>query len=98
MLEELCEHSGLRVERISYCSGYVSQKVTAVMWRVSAINALLAWALILPLRALPPLLDPLITVILGWPHYSICLEAYKPRQFPEGTIAASLASKDTSKK
>ena len=86
MLEELCEHSGLRVERISYCSGYVSQKVTAVMRRVSAINALLAWTLILPLRALPPLLDPLITVILGWPHYSICLEAYKPRQFPERTI------------
>jgi SAM-dependent methyltransferase len=83
MLEELCEHSGLRVERISYCSGYVSQKVAAVMRRLSAINLVLAWALILPLRALPPLLDPIITVLLGWPHYSICLEAYKARQFPE---------------
>jgi hypothetical protein len=92
MLEELCEHSGLRVERISYCSGYVSQKVAAVMRRVSAINFLLAWALILPLRALPPLLDPLITVILGWPHYSICLEAYKPRQLTECTIRASPVS------
>jgi 2-polyprenyl-3-methyl-5-hydroxy-6-metoxy-1,4-benzoquinol methylase len=85
MLEELCEHSGLEVERISHCSGYVSQRVAAVMRRLSAINAALAWALILPLRALPPLLDPIITVLLGWPHYSICLEAYKPREFPERT-------------
>jgi SAM-dependent methyltransferase len=86
MLEELCEHSGLKVERISYCSGFVSQKVAAVMRRLSAINGVLAWALILPLRAVPPLLDPIITALLGWPHYSICLEAYKPRQFPERTI------------
>ena len=81
MLEELCEHSGLKVERISYCSGYASQKVAAVMRRLSAINPMLAWALILPLRALPPLLDPIITVLLGWPPYSICLEAYRPREF-----------------
>jgi SAM-dependent methyltransferase len=83
MLEELCEHSGLEFERISYCSGFVSQKVAAVMRRLSAINAVLAWALVLPLRTLPPLLDPIITVLLGWPYYSICLEAYKPRQFPD---------------
>jgi SAM-dependent methyltransferase len=86
MLEELCEYSELKVERISYCSGYTSQKVAAIMRRLSAINALLAWALILPLRVLPPLLDPIITVLLRWPHYSICLEAYKPRQFPERTF------------
>jgi len=86
MLEELCEHSGLKVERISYCSGYASQKVAAVMRRLSAINVLLAWSLTLPLRALPPLLDPIITVLLGWPYFSICLEAYKPRQFPERTL------------
>ena len=86
MLEELCEHSGLKVERISYCSGYASQKVAAVMRRLSAINVLLAWSLTLPLRALPPLLDPIITVLLGWPYLSICLEAYKPRQFPERTL------------
>jgi hypothetical protein len=42
MLEELCEHSGLKVERISYCRGYASQKVAAVMRRLSGINALLA--------------------------------------------------------
>jgi hypothetical protein len=86
MLEELCEHSGLKVERISYCSGFISQKVAAIMRRLSAINPLLGWALILPLRPLPPVLDPIIAVLLGWPHYSICLEAYKPRQFSERTI------------
>jgi 2-polyprenyl-3-methyl-5-hydroxy-6-metoxy-1,4-benzoquinol methylase len=81
MLEELCERSGLRVERITYCSGYLSQKVAAIMRGLSAVNSMLAWALILPLRALPPIVDPIITRLLGWPHYSICLEAYKPR-FP----------------
>jgi 2-polyprenyl-3-methyl-5-hydroxy-6-metoxy-1,4-benzoquinol methylase len=81
MLEELCERSGLRVERITYCSGYVSQKVAAIMRGLSAVNSMLAWALVLPLRALPPIVDPIITRLLGWPHYSICLEAYKPR-FP----------------
>jgi 2-polyprenyl-3-methyl-5-hydroxy-6-metoxy-1,4-benzoquinol methylase len=86
MLEELCEHSGLKVERISYCSGYASQKVAAAIRRLSPMNALLAWALTLPFRVLPPLLDPIITVLLGWPYFSICLEAYKPRQFPECTF------------
>jgi 2-polyprenyl-3-methyl-5-hydroxy-6-metoxy-1,4-benzoquinol methylase len=80
MLEELCDHAGLKVERIGYCGGYFSQKITGVMRRLSAINALLAWALILPLRALPPVLDPIIRLLVGWPHYSICLEAYKMRQ------------------
>ena len=82
MLEELCAHAGLKVERISYCSGYFSQKITAVMRRLWAINAVLAWALILPLRALPPVLDPIIRSLLGWPDYSICLEAYRSRQLP----------------
>jgi SAM-dependent methyltransferase len=82
MLEELCDHAQLKVERISYCGGYFSQKITGVMRRLSTINAVLAWALILPLRALPPVLDPIIRLLLGWPHYSICLEAYRSRQLP----------------
>ena len=28
MLEELCKHAGLLVEQISYCSGFLSQKIT----------------------------------------------------------------------
>ena len=81
MLEELCDRAGLMVESISFCSGYVSQKVTGAMRILSAFNGILAWALVLPLRALPFALDPIVTSLLKWPHYSICLEAYKPRQF-----------------
>jgi SAM-dependent methyltransferase len=81
MLEELCDHAGLKVESITFCSGFVSQKLAGAMRRLSAFNNLLAWALVLPLRPLPPLLDSVITYVLKWPCYSICLEAYKPRQF-----------------
>ena len=83
MLEELCDHVGLKVEAISYCSGYVSQKVTAGMRRLSTIHTLLGWAVILPLRILPPLLDPLIALLFRWPYYSVCLQAYRPRNFKE---------------
>lgn len=79
MLRELCELSGLRVERISYCSGYFSQKITAIMRLLSSINPVVAWLLTLPLRVLPPLLDDVISSVFSWPRYSICLEAYKPR-------------------
>src|SRR5262249_51805037 len=82
MLEELCGHAGLKVESISFCSGYVSQKLAGAMRMLSGFNHLLAWGLVLPLRFLPPLLDSVITSVLKWPPYSICLEAYKPRQFP----------------
>ena len=83
MLEELCDHAGLKIESITFCSGYISQKVAGALRRLSTFNWLLAWGLVLPLRILPPLLDPLVTLVLRWPCYSICLEAYKPRQFSE---------------
>lgn len=81
MLEELCEHAGLKVEGISYCGGYLSQKITALMRLLSRINTVFAWISILPLRMLPLLLDPIIEVVSDLPRYSICLEAYKPRKF-----------------
>jgi SAM-dependent methyltransferase len=81
MLEELCRHAGLTVERVSYCSGYVSQKVTAVMRLFARIHPLLGWACVLPLRPLPYLLDWLVAPFIDRPYYSVCLEAYKPR-FP----------------
>jgi SAM-dependent methyltransferase len=83
MLEELCDQSGLVVEQITYCGGFVSQKITGIMRQLSVINAMLGWAVILPLRVLPPIVDPIITSLLGWPCYSICMEAYRPRQFSE---------------
>jgi hypothetical protein len=33
----------------------------------------------MPLRHLPPLLDPLLSRLLGYPSFCLGLEAYKPR-------------------
>ncbi len=79
MLEELCAEAKLVPEGISYCGGLLSQKVTLVLRASSRIHPLLGWAIVLPLRVLPPLFDWLITPLIRWPHFSICLEAYKPR-------------------
>ncbi|MBF0288333.1 MAG: class I SAM-dependent methyltransferase [SAR324 cluster bacterium] len=78
MLEELCQHAGLVLERTSYCSGFISQKVTFLLRKLSGKH-LLGWTLVLPLRILPPLFDWLITNTIHWPYFSICIEAYKPR-------------------
>lgn len=83
MLQELCDQAGLIAEAFSFCSGWCSQKVTALLWQGSRVHHMFAWAATLGLRPLPPLLDGPITELTGWPSYSICLEAYKPR-FPPG--------------
>ncbi|MCC6212790.1 MAG: class I SAM-dependent methyltransferase [Burkholderiales bacterium] len=79
MLLELCEVAGLVCEDISYCSGFVSQKITWMLRALTRIHLVLAWGVTLPLRVLPPVLDPLVSRLTGWPPYSICMEAYKPR-------------------
>ena len=82
MLRELCELAGLRVESIGYCGGFTSQKVTGLMRWVSERSVALAWVLALPFRPVPPLVDPCIARVFGWPGFSITLEAYKPRFGP----------------
>ncbi|MEM7408345.1 MAG: methyltransferase domain-containing protein [Pseudomonadota bacterium] len=77
-LVELCRQAGLSDERISYCSGFLSQKITWLMRVLSDVHPLLAWGAVLPLRPLPPLLDGAVTRMLRWPAFSICLEARKP--------------------
>ncbi len=79
MLEELCNHANLIPENISYCSGFLSQKITLLLRVLSRVHPLLGWGTILPLRLLPPLFDWLVTGLLRWPRFSICIEAYKPR-------------------
>jgi SAM-dependent methyltransferase len=80
MLMELCGESGFTVEEISSCSGFFSQKITALLRLFDRVHLYpIGWLLILPLRILPPLLDPLVRRLTGWPDYSICLLAYKPR-------------------
>jgi 2-polyprenyl-3-methyl-5-hydroxy-6-metoxy-1,4-benzoquinol methylase len=77
MLRELCNAANLDVDEITYCSGFFSQKVCTLFRRIRPLY--LAWILTLPLRVLPPLLDPMIAWATKWPYFSICLVAVKPR-------------------
>ena len=79
MLAELCADAGLVVEEVSFCSGFLSQKITQLLRRLSPIHPLFGWGVTFPLRILPPLFDRIVTAALRWPYFSICLEAYKPR-------------------
>lgn len=82
MLQELCERSGLVCAEVSYCGGFISQKVTGIwrfMDRLKCPTAL-KWLLTLPLRLLPFLgLDSWVSKQLNFPFFSIGLVAYKPR-------------------
>jgi len=75
MLEELCSQAGLKVTSISYCSGFFSQKITALMRTANCIHPLFSWVVTFPLRVIPVLFDRFIK----YEQFSICLEAYKPR-------------------
>jgi len=79
MLAELCESSGLVLERVSFCSGFLSQEITSLFRALSRVHPIVGWIVIFPLRALPPLFDGLITATTHWTSFSICLEAYRPR-------------------
>jgi hypothetical protein len=68
------------VEKVEYCSGVLSQKLTGVS-RVMEKHFphLMVWALLLPLRWIPPVFDKLATGFARWPGYSITLVARKRR-------------------
>jgi len=76
-LRRLASVAGLQVEGISYCTGFLSQKITWLYRRLGRLHKTLGLAAILPLRVFPPLIDVLVTQSLAWPHYSICVEARK---------------------
>jgi 2-polyprenyl-3-methyl-5-hydroxy-6-metoxy-1,4-benzoquinol methylase len=76
-LRVLCERAGMEVDDISYCSGFLSQKITYLLRIFSGLNRYLGWAIILPLRLLP-VLDTALGRLFHWPPYSICLQAHKP--------------------
>lgn len=73
----LCKNAGLELVEVSYCSGFFSQKITALLRLLGNVHPLFGWAFILPLRPLPLLFDKLISKIFNYPGYSICLEAIK---------------------
>jgi len=76
-LRTLSEVAGLEVDEISYCSGYLSQRVTYLLRMASRMNRIAGWVAVLPLRILP-IADPVLTRLSRWPGYSICLQAHKP--------------------
>jgi SAM-dependent methyltransferase len=77
MLIELAESAGLKVDEINSCSGYFSQKCTSLLRVIRPF--VLGWIIVLPLRILPVLFDKFVSKMFGWPDYSICMVAYKPR-------------------
>jgi len=79
MLEELCENAGFRIELISGCSGYFSQRITRIYRFFFGFHPLLAWLVVLPLRIIPVLFDGLFRRFFRYRDYSICMIAMKPR-------------------
>jgi 2-polyprenyl-3-methyl-5-hydroxy-6-metoxy-1,4-benzoquinol methylase len=77
-LLRLCDGAGLKPESISYCTGFVSQKITHLHFVTRKVHSAFAWLVVNPFRIFPPLLDDVVTRWLRYPHYSICLEASKP--------------------
>lgn len=77
-LFKLSEIAGLVQPEISYCTGFVSQKVTHGYLLMKRIQPVIAWSLLHPFRILPLLMDSFVTQLMHYPEYSICLEARKP--------------------
>ena len=78
MLEDLCKASGL-VPEVSFCTGFLSQKISKYFRAISKVNHIVGWMVTAPLRVIPPIFDKLVTNLSGYPYYCICVEAYKPR-------------------
>jgi len=76
--ERLCKNAGLKVEKVDYVSGYLSQKITGVWRALNRVNPMISFALTLPLRVFPPLFDDSVTKAKKFPKYSISLIAQKP--------------------
>lgn len=78
-LYRLCSEARLVIDAISYCTGVLSQTITRLYFLAKKIHPFVAWAVIHPVRILPPLLDRRVTGLTRYPCYSICLEAHKER-------------------
>ena len=92
MLIELAEHAGLKVEEISFVSGPISQLGAWLLWKFGTIHPLVGWLVILPLRPLAPLFDPLLTKLFGFTPFCIRLEAYKARVQATAAVAQRAAA------
>ena len=90
-LIRLCNEAGLICDGISFCSGFLSQKVTSLLRASSKVHRLFSWV-ILPLRVFPPLFDPVVTRLLRWPYFSICLCAHRPEDTGDAQSLAGAGS------
>ena len=77
-LVKLILQAGLICDGISWCTGFLSQKITWISRTFGRLHPFVGWAVILPLRIVPPLFDPWLTRVVRWPWFSICVEAHKP--------------------
>jgi SAM-dependent methyltransferase len=76
-LRQIVTTAGLEVQSESFISGVVSQKLTDLMRRITALAGLLpAWTSVVPLRALV-LLDRPLSRALHYPYLSVALCAVK---------------------
>ena len=74
-LSHLTEQAGLKVSEIGFCSGWSSQRITALLRVLNRrVGYGPAWALTFPLRLIPPLFDDRNQ---AYPRYSICMSATK---------------------
>ena len=75
---QLCSNANFTIKEVSYCSGFWSQKVTA-MWRFfqflpqSLLFIVTLWFRILPIL----FFDNYFTKLIKYPFYSICIIAEK---------------------
>ena len=69
-MEALFAECGLQVIGAEYLSGWVSQQLTNVTRRLSAIHPRLGWAIVLPFRIFQ-LIDTPLTRWIGYPFLSI---------------------------
>lgn len=77
-LRQVVAGAGLEVESEDFISGVVSQKLTDLMRRLSALVGLTAaWIAVLPLRALV-VIDRPLSGLLGYQYLSVALCAIKP--------------------
>jgi 2-polyprenyl-3-methyl-5-hydroxy-6-metoxy-1,4-benzoquinol methylase len=71
--EKIFSETGFKIQKIDYCSGFLSQKISGLYRFVSGYNLFIAWLFILPLRVFPILFDKYIP----YTNYSICVIAKK---------------------
>ncbi len=76
MLVKILEKEFKNIE-FFYCSGFLSQKLTFIYRKLFNINKYLAILTVLILRPFQLVFDSLITKLLNYQNYTICVIATK---------------------